>query len=126
MKCTGKQLVWGFGLLVCSTALATMLCISSASSQGLEEKSTHRLQHTDDLEWEDSIGLMHIEVTELDKRLVYYTRRTIHKVELASFGYDQHTIFPKEFLKHPEGCYFVHYCKKHLIVYDFNPVQCKK
>jgi hypothetical protein len=126
-----RMKTWQVALALLLSVLVPVCCIvtlaqASQASQGIEEKPVHMENHTDDKEWEDSVGYMTIQVTEMDKRLIFYTRKTLHSVDLASFGYDQNTIFPQGFLKEPKGCFQVAYCKKHLIVYSLDPVKCRK
>src|SRR5688572_23943612 len=113
-------------VLLLSVLLPVCLTVVLAQNVKVPTDVTHLSLHTDEEEWEDSIGYKPIRVTEVDARLVYYNKPTRHTIKLGSFGYDDRTRLPKDFLKNPQGCYQVDYCTKHLVLYGLNPTPCRK
>lgn len=75
----------------------------------------HIKQHTNQEEYEDSIGVKFLEVTSKDESLIFWKQELRYQVKVSSFGYDSKTIFPDKFK--PEGCFVAIYCKTHMYLY---------
>lgn len=90
----------------------------------------HLSLHTDEDEWEDTIGVKFITVSSTDKDLIYYYVTRKYEQRLSSIGWDKNTIIrtvkDKKGKTIVEGCYMMIYCRKHLMAYVLNQIKCKE
>lgn len=104
-------------------ALATYACGQPSPTP----TPKHITQHIDQDEWEDSIGLKFITVTSKTSDTVYYTQERRMTRRVASMAYDGDSIFHSDPAKAPfkdTGCFAVHFCKKHLMIYIMQRAPC--
>lgn len=92
-----------------------------------EKEPHHMTHHTDEDEWENTIGVTFITVTSMDKELIYYYVTRKFEQKLSSIGHDDKTIYQDETKKFiPEGCFMMMYCKTHLMAYLLVRIKCTK
>ncbi len=87
-----------------------------------KEAKEHKLQHTEQEEYEDAIRFKTITVLKQDSDFIYWAKNTKYKLQLSSFGFDKNTEFPKDYKQ--EGCYMAIYCEKHLMLYTLVTMKC--
>lgn len=87
----------------------------------------HIKLHTDRDEWEESIGLKFVTITNKDDRLVYFYQTRKLELRQSSLGFDKDTRYDYGNAKKPyefTGCFVVFYCRKHLMSYFWQRVPC--
>ncbi len=112
MRCTTKQLLFGFGLIAACTMLITTLAYSSVSSQGNCKGS-----HPSRKDFYKSVRLLPpATVLEIvGNRLNYATVE--EGIELGSFDLEPNfSVVPENFATKHDGCYGLTFCEKHLVI----------
>lgn len=117
-----KELARGFGLwfarIMFVLTVVLWACIYTAYCQ-------HSEFHTEVDEWEDSLRVKVIEVTDITGDEIHWRKNTRLRVALGVYNYDQSLKVDRDFTKNPKGCYQVWYCQTHYFAYMLSPVESK-
>lgn len=119
-----QKLKADFDLFLLVIIVGVLIFAGTTNCQNFVEKSkttAHLELHSDQEEYEDSIGFTTIKVTSKDESNIYWSKATKREIKLSSFGYDKETHFPD---KKVEGCFIAVYCKKHLMLYMLVQAKC--
>lgn len=137
MKCTAKNLLFGFALIAVSTALVSILCLRSAHSQEVKpitadikpDKPARQVckdQHSRKDLFKNIRLLEPATVLEIiGNRLNYVISG--EGLELASLDLENGlSRVPEGFsaTKH-QGCFGIYYCQKHLVVLQIDELEDK-
>lgn len=95
-------IVWGFAAVRC--------------------QETHE-KHLTQEDYEENIGVVLVEITSWDNRLVYWKKETSRLIKLGSFGYDSGSLtgFPDK----TTGCRWMVYCRAHRWLYFMVPCKAR-
>lgn len=113
---TDSSLLWPIILLLILFATGVVNC------------QTHLSSHTDNIEWQDSGGWMIASLTSRDEKLLYLQRTSKSILKAQSLEWDSDTRFDFGDAKKPyqfTGCFFIIYCKTHLVAYLVARVPCR-
>jgi hypothetical protein len=108
-----------------STVCAALLLIFCLFTEFFCQTAGHIKLHTDRDEWEDSIGLKFVTVTSKDDEHIYFYQLRKYQRNIASMAFDSDTRYEFGSKAYQfTGCFAIHYCKKHLMIYVMQRVPC--
>jgi len=109
--------------LKCTTVAALLMILVCLVVKVCSQE--HIKLHTDRDEWEDNIGLKFVTVTAKDDGDVYYYQIRKYERRIASMAFDSDTRYEFGSKQYQfTGCFALHYCKKHLVIYVMQRVPC--